>query len=127
MDPYAAYAQQAASTASPAQLALMLYDGALARIEAARLALEATDPAAAHVALAKTQAIVTELAATLDRDRGGDIATNLARLYAYCGERLVTANVAKDPAPLDEVSSVLGGLRDAWEQACVGTTVAVAG
>lgn len=127
VDPYAAYSQQAASTASPAQLVLMLYDGALARVEAARLGLEAGKVADVHAALGKAQAIVAELEVTLDRDRGGQIADSLGHLYAYCRERLVAANVSKDPGPLDEVTSVLTGLRDAWERACVGTAVAVAG
>lgn len=127
VDPYAAYSQQAASTASPAQLVLMLYDGVLARIGGARLAMESGDVAAAHIALGKAQAIVTELDVTLDRERGGDVAVNLGRLYAYCSERLVAANVAKDPEPLDEVVDVFAGLRESWERACVGGAVAVAG
>ena len=127
MDANTAYSQQAATTASPAQLVLMLYDGALARIEQAAQALS-TAPVAgevAHTALTKAQAIVHELTVTLDHDRGGVVAANLAELYRFCMERLLAANVSKDPAPLAEVAPVLTGLRDAWEQGCVHAPVAV--
>jgi flagellar secretion chaperone FliS len=125
MDPYTTYAQQAASTASPAQLVLMLYDGALTRLEQATQALEA-EPAsreAAHTALTKAQAIVHELAVTLDHDRGGALAANLADLYGFCMQRMLDANVAKDPGPIGEVVPVLRGLRDAWAQGCVHAAV----
>lgn len=128
MDPYAAYAQQAATTASPAQLVLMLYDGALARVEAARVALRADRPdmEAAHTSLTKAQAIVEQLTVTLDHDAGGGLADNLAGLYTYALEKLLQANIAKDAAPLDEVTLLLAGLREAWDDACVQGPVAAA-
>lgn len=128
-DPFSAYAQQATSTASPEQLVAMLYDGALARVEAARVALLATpvDASAAHVALGKAQAILDELIATLDHERGGAIASSLAGLYRYCNARLVDANVRKQVAPLDEVTGLLSDLRSAWEQACLRAPAVAAG
>jgi flagellar secretion chaperone FliS len=128
MDAYSHYRTQAASTASPAQLVLMLYDGALAQVSRAEVALtDRPDPGAANDALTRAQAIVTHLHVTLDRERGGEVAANLAGLYTYCNERLVAANVAKSPDGLADVTSVLSGLRDAWDQACCGSMVAVAG
>jgi flagellar protein FliS len=129
MDAYGAYAQQAASTASPAQLVAMLYDGALARVEAARVALstEPQDLGAANTALGKAQAIVTELTATLDHERGGAVAASLASLYGYCSAQLVAANIGKQAAPLDDVTAVLSQLRDAWAEACLPAAAAVAG
>lgn len=120
MDVHAAYATQATQTASPAQLVLMLYDGALDRIERAvsSLAADPPDTAAAHETITRVQAIVAELVATLDHQRGGDLAGHLAGLYAYVTARLLDANVRKDPAPLREAAEVLRPLRDAWEQAC---------
>ena len=129
MNPYAAYSQQATTTASPAQLVLMLYDGALARIEAAREALEAEprDLEKVNTSLHKAQAIVRELQITLDHERGGDIAANLAGLYTYAQGQLVEANVHKAVEPLDEATNVIRPLRDAWEASCVNSSVAVAG
>ncbi len=122
-----AYAQQAAATASPAQLVLMLYDGALARVHGARVALsrDPIDVEAVHTALGKAQAILTELAVTLDHDRGGVIASQLASVYAYCSQRLVAANVRKELAPLVEVDTLLASLRDAWSQACMPRSAVV--
>lgn len=120
------YRQQAAATASPAQLVLMLYDGALLRVERAIAALDAdpVDFETANLQLGKAQAIVDELALTLDHDAGGEVAGNLASLYTFCRERLIDANIRKSSEPLPAVVDTLTGLRDAWEQACVAAAVA---
>lgn len=122
-----AYKQQATSTANPAQLVLMLYDGALAAIERARLA---DGVEGVHRELVKAQAIVTELLSTLDVEQGGQIAKNLRSLYEFCLEQMVEANVTKDLDELEVVSTTLRPIRDAWEQSCVigaGEPMAVAG
>jgi flagellar secretion chaperone FliS len=124
---YSQYQTQAATTASPAQLVLMLYDGALSRVTRAEVALEESSPQLAHEHLTRAQAIVTELDVTLDRERGGEMAANLASLYDFCNDRLLQANITKSREGLSDVANVLQGLRDAWEQACLGTPVGVAG
>lgn len=119
---HAHYQATAAQTAAPAQLVLMMYDGALQRIQLAAEALsdhEAGDHEVAHTALVRSQAILDELRVSLDRQRGGRIADNLAELYAWCVEQLVEANLRKDPAPLADVLRVVGDLREAWSRACV--------
>ena len=115
------YRTQAATTASPSQLVLMLFDGALSEVARAGVALRAprVDVQDVHDCLSRAQAIVTELSLTLDHDRGGEVAANLASLYTFCNERLVEANVRKSPEHLSDVTDVIGGLRDAWEAACV--------
>jgi flagellar protein FliS len=110
-----AYRAQAVETAGPVQLVMMLYDGALGAIATAERALtseRALD--AAHRELIRAQDIVTELMLALDHDRGGDIAAGLAIIYDYCLDRLMKANLAKDAAPLAEVTSSLSSLREAW-------------
>ena len=119
MDAYATYRTQAAATASPAQLVLMLYDGALGQVDRARRALDDGHLDQAHDALTRSQGIVNHLATTLDHDRGGEIARNLAELYDFCSRTLLEANLAKRADGLGDVASVIRGLRDAWEQACV--------
>jgi flagellar protein FliS len=106
------YQTSAVETASPAQLVLMLYDGALAAIVRARLSAGAE---AVNRELLKAQDIVSELLVTLDHGRGGALAANLASLYGFCLDRLVAANLRKDLSLLDDVEPVLRGLRDAWE------------
>lgn len=115
------YRQQEAQTASPAQLVLMLYNGALAEIARAGrgLAAEPKHIEDVHDCLTRAQAIVTELLVTLDYDRGDPLAAQMAALYEYCLELLVQANMSKASDGLAEAADVLTGLRDAWEQACV--------
>ncbi|MFP4149509.1 MAG: flagellar export chaperone FliS [Nitriliruptoraceae bacterium] len=122
------YQQAATHTASPAQLVLMLFDGALVRLEVAQDAIAEGRIGQAHEAIVRVQAIVDELQVSLDHDRGGSIAANLASLYAYCTRLLLEGNVRKDTAPLAEVAGILQGLRDAWDLGVVrGGSVAVAG
>lgn len=120
------YQSAATDTAGPAQLVLMLYDGALVRLEMAGTAIAERRFDAAHEAMMRAQAIVDELNVTLDMEQGGPIAANLRQLYSYCSTRLVEANITKDATIVAEVATHLSGLRDAWHQACV-CSVAVAG
>ena len=120
-----AYQVSSVETAGPAQLTLLLYDRALVGLSRAQ---QATGPQRLELVnseLTKVQDIVAELLVTLDQERGGDIARSLAALYDFCLDRLISANVRKDLALLDEVRDVLVPLRDAWEQACCGAPVGV--
>jgi flagellar secretion chaperone FliS len=116
------YQLQAVETAPPAQLVLMMYDGALAAITRAEQSMAALGtPGVLEVAngeLLRAQRIVEELLMSLDRDQGGQIAANLAALYDFCLDRLMTANLRKDATVLPAVRETLAGLRDAWEQSC---------
>lgn len=127
MDAFSTYAAQATATASPAQLVLMLYDGAVARIQRAEQALaDIPEPQVAHDALTRAQAIVAELSASLDHQAGGALAGNLGMLYDYVQGLLLDANVTKRPDRLPEVVGVLRDLRDAWEAACCKGSVPIA-
>lgn len=123
---HAQYRSHAATTASPAQLVLMLFDGALSEVARAErgLTAEPADLADVNDCLARAQAIVTELSSTLDRERGGIIAENLAALYAFSLEQLIDANVRKSAEPLVAVTTTITDLRDAWEAACCKGAVA---
>jgi flagellar secretion chaperone FliS len=123
------YQSQAVETAPPAQLVLMMYDGALAAVTRAEQALTVPGtPGAVEVAngeLQRAQRIVEELLFSLDRDKGGAIAGNLASLYDFCLDRLMTANLRKDASVLPAVRDTLSGLRDAWERSCCLVAAAV--
>jgi flagellar secretion chaperone FliS len=99
-----AYQDTAAQTASPAQLVLMLFDGALTRLDVAIEALrrQPTDLEAAHTAITRVQAIVDELSVSLDHSKGGEVADNLASIYRYVSELLIAGNIGKRTAPLEE-------------------------
>lgn len=130
MDAYAHYRTQAVTTASPAQLVAMLYQGALTAITVAEQALEGSDAnrgEVAHRELVRAQAIVTELSASLDHEQGGDIARNLESLYDFCSDRLMQANVKKDAGLLTAVRSTIADLADAWNHVLVQQGSALAG
>ena len=112
----AGYRSHSVTTAGPAQLVLMLFDGALTAIEKATRAMAVAPPAAdtVHVELTRAQDIVLELQMSLDHEVGGAISASLDALYAFCLEQLVAANVAKSSEPLAPVARIIGEIRDAW-------------
>ena len=115
------YKTQSILTASPGQLVLMLYDGALRFIRIAHAALEAgvRDPRCIetiHTNILKAQNIIAELRGGLDHEAGGDLAVTLDRLYDYYTRRLFEANLKKNIIPLAEVERLLTELRNAWEE-----------
>ena len=110
-----AYQQSAVTTAGPAQLVTMCYDGTLGAIARAQHP-EAT-PETVNREIQRAQDIVTELLLGLDHDRGGQVAAGLAALYRYCLEELLSANIRKDPSRLQSVVDVIAPLREAWTEA----------
>lgn len=108
------YRRNAILGASPAQLVVMLYDGALRFIEAGRLAMRAKDLSVQNDRLLRAQRIVSELLATLDHEQGGELATNLAGLYGFVLDRLMQANIEDREEPLDQAAKTLQELREAW-------------
>lgn len=108
------YKRTQVQSSSPLELVVMLYDGALASMHAARAAIERRDIAARRDALAKVLAIVNELQSTLNMAEGGEVAAALDDLYAYVNARLLQAASQNAVAPLDDAIGVFTGLREAW-------------
>ena len=105
------------ASADPHRLILMLFDGALAAIAAARLAMSRKEVAAKAQAVTKAIAIVDGgLKASLDVGAGGELAMRLSELYDYMLKQLLLANLRNEVATLDEVSRLLNELRGAWAQ-----------
>ncbi len=105
-------------TARPDQLVTMLYDRLLQAIARAKeLLSEQGELDTVHSELVLGQRILVELQVTLDTERGGELADNLAQLYEFCVDRLVNANLVKDAEPLDSAESVVREIRDAWATA----------
>jgi flagellar protein FliS len=116
-----AYAEVGVETgvaaADPHKLILMLFDGTLAAIAGARVALGRGEIGAKGSAIGKAIAIIDGgLKASLDVEAGGELAQRLSTLYDYMLRQLLTANLRNDPALLDEVSRLLNELRGAWTQ-----------
>ena len=126
INPVHAYKETRVRTASQGRIIVMLYDEAIRQIDAAATALESQTRQldVVHNAIVKAQDIVTELMASLDFEKGGEISANLFRLYLFFREQLMDANVKKDPIPLTAVRDLLGELRDVWEQIAATSSVA---
>lgn len=110
------YQQVAVQSRSPLELVVMLYDGALRFMTAAREAIERGDLVAKRDAVSRALAIVSELRSTLNMKEGAEIAASLDALYGFVTERLLEANVQKDPGAIDDALQVMRPLRDAWDQ-----------
>jgi len=115
------YRANAILTASPGQLVLMLFDGALKAMNLAKEAFDrpAEDPRRIEVIneqLQKAQAIIAELQGGLNLEAGGEFAKTLWRLYDYHQRRLFEANIRKQVGPLVEVEDLVRQLRDAWAE-----------
>jgi flagellar protein FliS len=107
-------------TATPAQLVLMLYDGAIGFLERSLTGFDYKDPLQFNQTInnnvQRAQSIIHEMNARLDLKRGGEVAENFRRLYDYFYRRLQEANMKKKRAPIEEVAGHLRELRDTWAQ-----------
>jgi flagellar protein FliS len=108
------YQKNAVNGASPLQLVIMLYDGALRFMEAGKHAMAQKDLEKQNHSLQKAQKIVMELMACLDMQQGGEVASNLFGLYAYVLNELVAANCEDKPEPIDRCIGILSQLRESW-------------
>ena len=112
-----AYRMNAVETASPEQLTLMCYDGALRFMRRAAKAIDEGNLADASAATGRAQAIVNELNITLDMEAGGEIAANLRSIYLFVNRHLSEAIVSHDAARVREAMQLIGDLRGAWADA----------
>ncbi|QDG37682.1 flagellar export chaperone FliS [Alteromonas mediterranea] len=108
--------KQDVANADPHKLTLMLLQGALDRIAYAKGAMERKDFSEKANFISKASAIIMHLRDTLDLAAGGEVADNMFALYNYMVERLGDAHVSNNLKVLDEVSSLLTPIRDAWVQ-----------
>jgi len=116
-----AYAQvsleSAVMSASPHQLIVMLFDGALSALLRAQILMSQGDIAGKGLALSKAINIIDNgLKGCLDHQQGGEIADDLAALYDYMKRRLMQANLHNDDAAIAEVVKLLKNIADTWQQ-----------
>lgn len=102
--------------ASPHRLIEMLMAGALEKIAFAKGYMERGDISEKGGNISWAISIIEGLRASLDLETGGEIATNLDDLYDYMTRRLARANIENNPDILDEVSSLMASVKNAWEQ-----------
>jgi flagellar protein FliS len=125
-----AYKSVAVTTASPGQLVLMLFDGALRFISASihGFSIEGIAPRIEQVNnnSIKTQRILRELQCSLDLKEGGEFAQRMFALYEFMIEQMIRGNLTKDPAPMHVVEKLLREIRNAWAQMLEQTTAVAA-
>lgn len=119
-NPWQSYRKVATQTASPAQLVLMLYDGAIGFLEKAGTGFTLVDPLERNLTISnnvlRAQAIIHELNARLDMRNGLEAAATFRRLYNYFHRRLQEGNIRKQKEPIEEVIAHLSGLRESWAE-----------
>ena len=101
--------------ADPLELVRILYRAALEAVGKARIHLRSNEIKERSRQITKAGAIINELALSVDRERGGEIARNLVELYDYMQRCLQEANFQQSDAPLAELEKLLGTLLEAWE------------
>jgi len=111
---YAQYNKSKVMTASPAELTLMLYDGAIKFCNIAMIAVEQKDIEKAHVNIMKVQKIIEHFRQTLDMSY--PVAEDFERIYVYLERRLLESNLKKDNEILEEVKEHLNSMRDTWRE-----------
>lgn len=114
VNPYAAYQNSKIMTASPAELTLMLYDGAIKFCNIAIASIEKNDIEKAHNHIIKTERIIIEFQSSLDHKY--EVAKDFDNVYNYLLRRLREANVKKDAEILEEVLKHLRTMRDTWKE-----------
>jgi flagellar protein FliS len=113
-NPYAVSLETQVYSATPLELTRMLVDAAVDSVGAARRHLAEKNIAERSRAVNKTYAILAELYASLDRERGGELCERLSALYAYMQRRLLDANFRQADDGLAEVEQLLLPLQEAW-------------
>lgn len=117
-DAAATYRRNSILTASPEKIIRMLYDAAIQNLERSRAAL--SDPGQTHSAevgeaLGKALSIIAELKASLDKERGGEIAENLDGLYDFSMNQISQANINRAPGPVENSLRVMRTLKEGWD------------
>jgi len=111
-----AYTQSKTAVASPVDLVIMLYDGAIDYLDKAATAVNMKETKEKIKYIDKTVAIIDELLKSLNLEAGGEIAVNLQDLYIYMMRELTMANLQNDAGKIKHVESLLRELVSAWRQ-----------
>ncbi len=114
---YNAYQQNKIATATPAELTLMLYEGAIKFCNIAIMGIEQNDIEKTHNNIRRVEEIIVEFRTTLNFKY--EVAKDFDNVYQYLYDRLVEANIKKDKEILEEVLGHLRGMRDTWKEVMV--------
>jgi flagellar secretion chaperone FliS len=116
-----AYLESRVLSASPLELVRLLYGAGIESVREARRCLAVGDIAGRSGRISKAHDILTELAASLDLERGGDLSRRLGQLYDYMQRNLIEANLRQEDGPLSEVLALLSTLSEGWQAVAPAT------
>lgn len=111
---YSQYNTSRILTASPAELTLLLYEGAIKFGNIAIIKIEQHDVEAAHYNIVRVEKIIDYLRETLDMKY--PVSEDFERIYVYLSRRLVEANAKKDKEIMEEVVGHIRSVRDTWKE-----------
>lgn len=108
------YKQSSISTATPEELTLMLYNGAIKFMNIAKYSIEKKEMEKAHNSLLRAQDIILELNYSLDMKY--DISKEMRELYEFVMSKLVDGNISKDIKSIEEAIDITSEMRDTWKE-----------
>nr|WP_307555858.1 flagellar export chaperone FliS [Paenibacillus sp. V4I5] len=111
------YQNNQATTATPGELTLLLFNGAIKFIKQTKLALQEKKLDKANEFNLRVQDIISELVITLDRSY--PISEQLLMMYDYMNRRMIESNINKDGSILDEIEDLFAQFRDTWKEAMI--------
>jgi flagellar protein FliS len=110
------YRSAKVETASPVRVLLQLYEGAIRFMREAEVALQNNDLPQKGVLLSKAHRIVSELQATLDKEKAPELCDQLDNLYDFVLHQITQANTKNDAEFIPAAISVMETLRSAWDE-----------
>lgn len=113
----ASYREREVLSATPEQLVVIVYDHLLAQLARARVATDVRNVEARMETLGRARDAIAELLATLDVERGGEIAMRLGGIYAFLMSELVDESRRPSSHRLERIATMVRELRDAFAQA----------
>jgi len=113
---YKEYKQVQVNTANRERLLIMLYQGCIKFLRFSKKSIKEDDIEAANNYIIRSQDIIRELMNTLDRENGGEIASNLYNLYDYMHRELIRANIYKDIEKIETVEELMSELLESWQE-----------
>jgi flagellar secretion chaperone FliS len=108
------YQQIQATTATPGELLLALYDGLFRFLNGAKLCFENKQPTKAREFLSKSHAILSELYIALDYSQAPELCGQLESIYGFCMGLILQCNIKSNPALIDDILRTLTPLKEAW-------------
>ena len=116
-NPAHAYRQFSVQGSTPLGLVVLLYDGAIAALQRAAVAIESRDISEKCTHLTRAQAIILQLEGSLNFAAGGEVAQTLKALYVYARAQMLKANIENSPHVLRLLVEKFATVREAWYEA----------